>query len=810
MTNQNTNEFEQFEEQDSKPIDWKNLLMQYLVYWPWIAGCVLAALVLCYVYLRYQAPVYNVTASVLIKEGENAKSGSSDMMETMQNIGMFSVASNFDNELEVLRSRDLNRKVVKDLSLYITYREPHTFGYDRDLYKAAPVQVWLTPEEAEKLKGSLRIRYDYNPQRPVTVRAMYTDPASGKEAEAEKTIPSFPAVWTLPVGALTLNRDSAYAGKAVTVEATIASPSRTAAAYASMLSVEATSKTTSIAQLSLSNTSVERARDYLTRLVAIYNSDTNEDKNEVAARTAEFIDERIRIINAELGTTEQELADFKQQAGLTNLSADAELALKENSAYSQKQAENATQIRLVEFLRSYINDPGNAWEVIPSNVGLTDDNLSAQIDKYNQLLIERKRLLRTSSENNPAVVTLDESIRAMRANVVTTVESVEKGLQITRADLNRQAEKYSSRISNAPRQEKQLISISRQQEIKANLYLMLLQKREENAITLAAIANNGRIINTPMAAPGPIAPKSKTFYLVAVLLGIAVPVSVIYTRNLFRYRIESRADVEAITSLPIVGDVPYVKGMDEHPIVVRENRNDLMEEVYRSVRTNILYMLQPGQKVILFTSTMNGEGKSSNIGNVAASLAFMDKKVVVVGLDIRKPGLNKIFGLSSREQGFTQYLSDPTIDLLSLCRPSGVSDNLYVLPGGPIPPNPTELVSRQALDDAINLLKQHFDYVLLDTAPIGMVADTQLITRVADMSVYICRSEYTHKSDFTLINELVRDKKLPNPCVLINALNMDSRTNGYYYGLGKYGKYSRYGYGKKYGYGYGKYENIKK
>ena len=805
--NNNLNEFSQFEEQAEKPVDWKSFVMQYIVYWPWIAGCAVVALVLCFVYLRYQAPVYNVTASVLIKEGDSNKSGrmggSINMMDAMQTFGMFSMASNFDNELEVLKSRDLSRKVVRDLNLYISYREPRAFGYDIDLYKKSPVQVWLTPEEAEKLKGGIRMRFDYVPEGAIKVEAIYVDPKTEEEVETEKTFPTFPAVWTLPVGTLTLSRDSVGITAPMTVEATIASPVAVAAAYSNALSVEPTSKTTSIAQLALQNTSVSRAKDYLDRLVAIYNDDTNEDKNEVAARTAEFIDERIRIINSELGTTEQELADFKQQAGLTNLKADAELALQENSAYNQKQAENATQIRLVEFLRSYINDPKNTWEVIPSNVGLTDQNLSSQIDKYNQMLIERKRLLRTSSESNPAVVTLDESIRAMRTNVVTTVESVEKGLQITRSDLNRQAEKFSSRISNAPRQEKQLISISRQQEIKANLYLLLLQKREENAITLAAIANNGRIINTPMADKFPIAPKGKMFYLISLVLGIAVPVGIIFLRNLFRFKIETRADVEAITSLPIVGDVPYVKGMDTNSIVVQENRNELMEEVYRSVRTNILYMLQPGQKVILFTSTMNGEGKSSNIGNVAASLAFMDKKVVVVGLDIRKPGLNKVFGLSPKAQGFTQHLADPSIDLLSLCQPSSVSKNLYVLPGGPVPPNPTELVSRQALDDAIELLKKHFDYVLLDSAPIGMVTDTQLIARVADMSVYICRADYTHKSDFALINELNRDKKLPNPCVLINALNMDSRTNGYYYGIGKYGKYSRYGYGKKYGYGYG-------
>lgn len=240
------------------------------------------------------------------------------------------------------------------------------------------------------------------------------------------------------------------------------------------------------------------------------------------------------------------------------------------------------------------------------------------------------------------------------------------------------------------------------------------------------------------------------------------------------------------------------------PIVVRENKNELMEEVFRSVRTNIQYMLQEGQKVILFTSTNSGEGKSFTAGNLACSFAFMGKKVVIVGLDIRKPGLNKVFQLSTREKGITQYLANPEhIDLLSLCQVSTISENLYILPGGNVPPNPTELVARQALDQAIETLKQHFDYVILDTAPIGMVTDTQLIARVADLSVYVCRADYTHKSHYVLINELKKEHKLPNLCTLLNGINMNKRQNGYYYGYGKYGKYGRYGYGKKYGYGYG-------
>lgn len=503
-----------------------------------------------------------------------------------------------------------------------------------------------------------------------------------------------------------------------------------------------------------------------------------------------------------MGTTESELASYKQKAGLTDLSTDAQLALQGNAEYEQKRADNATQLRLVQFLKEYIDNPSNQMEVIPANIGLADNALTSVIGQYNEMLTERKRLLRTSSENNPAVVNLDASIEATRKNVQASVNSVLKGLEITRNDLENQARKFEGKISNAPTQEKELLSITRQQEIKASLYLMLLQKREENAITLAATANNGRMVEEPLSG-GPVSPNSKTYYLLALILGIGVPVAIIFLRNLLRFKIESRADIEKITDVPVVGDVPMVdtKG---NPIVVHENRNDLMEEVFRSVRTNIQYMLEEGQKVILFTSTSSGEGKSFTAGNLACSFAFMGKKTVIVGLDIRKPGLNKVFQISHKEKGVTQYLADPEhTDLLSLCQPSTISSNLYILPGGTVPPNPTELVARRTLDQAIEILKENFDYVILDTAPIGMVTDTQLIARVADLSVYVCRAGYTHKSHYELINELGKEHKLPNLCTLINCIDMNQRKNGYYYGYGKYGKYGKYGYGKKYGYGYG-------
>lgn len=796
-----------FQPEDEKPVDYKALFFEYLMYWPWILGCVIVMGIVMYAYLRYQAPVYNVNATVLIKQGDQTKNPSASPMQAMQDLGMLSMASNFDNEVEILRSRTLVKKVVNKLNLYINYKEAQTFRYPTDLYKTSPVQVWTTPEEADRLFGPVTLEMTCTPDGKVDVEASYYPDRDADEVTLHKHFDQLPGVLTTPVGVFTLsaNSDSILAkiDQTRTITATVVSPTAVATSYTASLSSEPTSKTTTIVALNLQNSNPRRGIDFINMLVALYNEDANNDKNEVAAKTAQFIDDRIGIINQELGTTESQLASFKQQAGLTDLSSDAQLALKENSAYQQKQAENATQIRLITFLKSYINDPKNEMEVIPANVGLADQGLSDLIIKYNDLLIERKRLLRTSNESNPAVVQLDAGIRATRANVQTTVDNVEKGLLITQSDLDREGKKYATRISNAPTQEKELMSITRQQEIKASLYLLLLQKREENAITLASTATNGRIIEEAMAGSTPVSPNKKMFYLIALILGIGIPVGVIYLRNLLRFKIEGRADVEKITDVPVVGDVPMVD-TKVNPIVVHENHNDLMEEVFRSVRTNIQYMLQEGQKVILFTSTSSGEGKSFTAGNLACSFAFMGKRVVIVGLDIRKPGLNKVFQISHKEKGITQYLADPEhTDLLSLCQPSTVSSNLYILPGGTVPPNPTELVARKTLDQAIEILKANFDYVVLDTAPIGMVTDTQLIARVADLSVYVCRASYTHKSHYELINELKKDHKLPNLCTLINCIDMNQRKNGYYYGYGKYGKYGKYGYGKKYGYGYG-------
>ena len=779
------------------------ILFKYLIYWPWFIASILICLIGTFIYLRYQTPVYNISSAVLIKEQDNKSSN--NPLSAIQDLGMMSFTNSFDNEIEILKSKTLVKKVVSDLGLYISHAESRSFGYNLPLYHNEPIQVYMSPEEADKLPSAVHFLMKYDGANQLDIHMDYM--VDGEKKEFENTLTQLPAAMPTDIGVFTFTPDTTLAAKEpISIVATVITPQASAESYCSNMSIAPTSKTTTIAKIDLKNTVKQRGVDFINHLVKVYNQDANDEKNEVAQKTAEFIEERIAIINAELGSAENELATFKQRSGLTDLTSDAQIALQENSRYEQQLNQNATQLNLVQDLQRYINNPKNANEVIPANVGLEDQSLNSIINQYNTLIVERKRLLRTSSENNPAVINMNSGIEAMRATVQTTVSSVLRGLQITQRNLQREANKFVGRISDAPKHEKEFMTIQRQQEIKATLYIMLLQKREENALTLAATASNGRIIENPLPGKFPVAPRKMMFLLAAFIIGVALPIGIIYIIDLLKYKIENRSDVEKLTTVPIIGEIPVDTNLteNERSIVIHENKNNIMEETFRALRTNLLFLLEKNQKVLLFSSTQPGEGKSFVAGNLAASLAFLGKKVVVVGMDIRKPGLNKVFNLSTRIQGITNYLSDPEhVNLFDMIQPSQISKNLDILPGGPVPPNPTELVARTVLEDAINLLKERYDYVILDTAPIGMVTDTAIIGRVADMCIYVCRADVTPKAAYQYINVLKNNNTFPKLATIINGIDMTQRKHSYGYNYGrKYG----YGYGKNghgYGYGYG-------
>ena len=491
----------------------------------------------------------------------------------------------------------------------------------------------------------------------------------------------------------------------------------------------------------------------------------------------------------------------------------ATAAIANSDTYAQKLQEDNTQVELLNELGKYMNEPGNKYQPIPSNVGLTDESSTELINEYNQIALNRNKMLHSASESSPTVTPLTAQLEDLTKSIKRAMRQAKLGMEIQRNSIAHQAAIYANQIGNSPEQERVLTQIGRQQEVKSGLYLMLLQKREENSISLAATADKGKVIDAPSLV-GKVSPKSSIIMLIALVLGLAIPAAILFLIEFFKYKIEGHEDVMKLTMIPIVADIPMAsdaaKKEGKADIVVHQNKNNLMEEIFRALRTNIQFMLKEGEKVMLFTSSTSGEGKTFVASNISISLALLGKKVVMVGLDIRKPRLAELFQIDNHHKGITNLIvhdHNTWDDIQKQIISSGVNNNLDLLMAGPVPPNPGELVTRASLDDIIKQLKEHYDYIILDTAPVGLVNDTLQLGHLANISVYVCRADYTPKSSFGMINGLNEEKKLPNMCLVLNAVDLSKKKHSFYYGVGKYGKYGKYGnYGSYGSYGkYGKY-----
>lgn len=763
-------------EQDELTINYRAFLQKCIKHWRWFAASVLACLIIAFIYLRYTTPVYNVSANVLIQQ-ENQKGGlgglSGGAIGMLSGLGGISFSSSFDNEMEIMQSRTLLKKVVTDLGLYISTFQQRITGYNVPLYKTSPIQVYLSPKEATELKSGVKIKTTYTTSGKLVTKIEYVQ--EEEEQIIEKTFEKLPVALSTPLGVLSFSKNDSLLteirkkyNKDIQLVTYINSPIEVAKVYKERLSIEGGKKTT-IAQVNLQDNDKQRATDFVNYLVVCYNQDILDEKSKVVLKTSDFIRERMEVVNQELSTAESEIADFKQKAGLTDISADAELLLQESAKYEQLRIENQTQIRLVEFLRDYIQDPAHADEVIPANVGLKEEKLTTAIDEYNSLLAERRRLLRTSSENNPAVINLNDGILTMQKSIQTTVASTLKGLQITQNDLERQMRQFTDRISSAPQQEREYINLARQQEIKSRLYLVLLQQREENILSLGLTTDTGRIVEETLADNAPVSPKKKIVALAALFLGLCIPAGVIFLFDQFGSKIGKRSDLEKQSNVPFLAELPHNQQNQKEHLAVRENQNGPMEEAFRTLRTQLLFQLDTADKVILFTSAQGEEGTTFVASHTAASLAFLGKKVVVVDMNLRRPGLPQYFSLPTDAKGMTDYLNAPKqVRLLDLVQPSAVHANLDVLPGGALATNSTELVGQEAFADAIRQLKEKYDYVILDTAPLPLVTDTVLIGRTADICVFVCRAGVTPKSACDYLNTLSREQKFPKLAVLLN------------------------------------------
>ena len=574
------------------------ILTSLILNWKWYLLSLIICVGCAMVYLRYASPVYSISAKMLIKDDDSPQTtrrGSA--LQNVANLGFMTNTSGFDNELEMLKSQSLSIAAVTDLKLYVNY-----FGVAKLkkqlLYKNQPITVDMDIKHVRELEAPVNVDIESagNNKFNIKVSYQYVDPDTEQfiPMQVTRSAQSLPCVINTKVGIVTLTPNGRYyvtMSKIKHMKATISNPSGAGIKYAFGLGVEPSSKTTTIANLSLKDGSVQRGIDYLNQLAIVYNRQANEDKNEIANRTAEFINSRLEMIDKELGNTDGKIENYKRSNSVIDVTAKAAQSLTNTNSYERELANANTQLALLNSIQDFVNQPGNKYQILPSNVGLTDQASVALITEYNKGVFERNRMLRTASELNPNVQTataqLDELMTSLKAALVQAIRNGE----ISRDAIARQVAKYSGQISSTPEQERVLTQIGRKQEVTSGLYLMLLQKREENSISLAATADKGKLIDTPVSG-GKVKPRNSAIMLGAIVLGFALPFFIFVFIELLRYRIEGHSDVEKLTKLPIIADVAMASetSKDKADIVVHENRNDQMEEIFRSMRTNLQFI----------------------------------------------------------------------------------------------------------------------------------------------------------------------------------------------------------------------------
>lgn len=805
----------QTQQEEKSSIDFQLIYSTLVLNWKWFVLSIIVCMGLGYLYLKGTRPVFQTTTKVLIKDDDNkgSKGGiNSSMIQSAANLGFMSNSNGIDNEIEILSAHDLAQSTIYNMKAYVNYYHKGLFRNEL-IYKEQEINVDMSLKSLKKINAPIKLSIQKEGNK-YQVEGSYYIPIDAFTCEKEpvkfeKTLTGLPATINTRIGAINLTPNKGYQMKdGDELKAVIVSPEMAAKDFVKATTVSQTSKTTTIAEIVFNDESPERAIDYLRTLIKIYNQQANDDKNEIAYRTEQFINKRLEKINTELGNTEGELESYKKRNRVVEMKINATAAVANADEYTQKLNEANTQVELLKELGKYMNEPGNRYQPIPSNVGLTDESSTALINEYNKIALQRNQLLHSASESSPTVTPLSAQLDDLTASIKRAMRQAKLGMEIQRNSIAAQAGQYANQIGSSPEQERVLTQIGRQQEVKSGLYLMLLQKREENSISLAATADKGKIIDAPSFV-GKVSPKTPIILLIALVLGLAIPAGILFLIEFFKYKIEGHEDVVKLTSVPVISDIPVASDVSKGraDIVVHQNVNNLMEEIFRGLRTNIQFMMKPGQKVMMFTSSTSGEGKTFVASNVAISLALLGKKVIVVGLDIRKPRLAELFEIDNHHNGITNLMvheHNTWEDIQKQILPSGVNGNLDLLMAGPVPPNPGELITRPSLDDIIAQLKEHYDYVVLDTAPVGLVNDSLQLGRVADICIYVCRADYTQKAMFGMINGLNNEKKLPNMCLVLNGVDLSKKKHSYYYGVGKYGKYGKYGNYGNYG-NYGKY-----